>query len=185
MHTDEELAVQCQHKDEAAFQELVRRHTGPLFNFLYRYTRDRQTTEDLTQETFIKGWRHIKKFDPRRRFNTWLFTIARRTALDALKKKRNLVFSDFENEEGKNVFLETTEDPSPPPILQAEHKAFRGLFLKALDTIPGRYREVLLLRYTDDQTFDEIASILGRPLNTIKSWHRRGLTLLKEKLPKP
>lgn len=181
MPADEILAKQIQDGDDNAYQELTRKYLGPIYNFLLRLTRNPQNAQDLTQETFIKTWRHIKKFDPEQNLKTWIFTIARRTAFDFFKKKRTYVFSDFEDESGTNIILETLEDTNPLPLAHAELEELRKNFSEKLASIPTHYREVLLLRYMEDLPFNEIASITGKPENTVKSLHRRGLARLREK----
>jgi len=141
---------------------------------------NKQAAEDITQETFIKVWKKIKKYNPDKNFKTWLFTIARNTAIDWLRKKRNLVFSNFENNEGENYLENELVDPNPLPdkiLTQTEDQEFVEKLLQQLAPI---YREVLILRYNNDLTFEEIAEILDKPLDTVKSQHRRALIILRK-----
>jgi RNA polymerase sigma-70 factor (ECF subfamily) len=167
--------------DEVAFAEIVKIYLQPVYNFVYRFVNDRDTAEDLTQETFVKAWKNLGKFDKNKKFKTWLFTIAKNTTFDWLKRKKEIPFSNFVDEEGES-WLENVADEN---ILPDEILA-RVDLAKELDAIlqklPPYYRAVLLLHYKEDFSLHEIAEILGEPYNTIKSRHRRGLGKLRELL---
>ena len=184
MQSDKELIIRYLNGNEEALQELIQRHLKIVFNFAYRYVGNMHDAEDVTQEVFIKIWKHIEKFDTEKKFTTWILTITRNTALDHLKKKGVHVFADFENDAGENVLIEMLKDDSPLPddlSIQKEHKA---KLQAALVTLNPHQRSVLSLHYHDGLTFAQIGDMLHTSLNTVKSWHRRALLLLKEKLEK-
>ena len=83
-----------------SFESLVNRYLKPIYNFLYQFTQDADSLNDLTKETFIKAWKNIRSVDPQKNFHTGLFTIAKNTAYDFLKKKKTVPFSDFIDDEG-------------------------------------------------------------------------------------
>ena len=169
--------------DDAAFSELVERYLKPIYNFLFTLTRDQSALDDLTQVTFIKAWKNISSFDQSKSFKTWLFTIAKNTAYDYLKKKKTVPFSAFADEEGRNVLEEINEDkPLPDEIL--ERADLSAEIEKKLEEIPAPYRTILLLHYKDDFSLQEISQILGHPYNTIKSQHNRALQVLKKTFDK-
>lgn len=101
--------------DEAAFSELLKKYLKPVYNFLHRLTSDHSALDDLTQATFIKAWKNIKKFDPNRSFKTWIFTIAKNTAYDYFKKKKTIPFASFTDAEGTNK-LENISDTDILPL---------------------------------------------------------------------
>lgn len=180
--TDEQLISDFLRGDETAFNKIVERYLKHIYNFVYRFTQNVQDAEDVTQESFLKVWKHLKKYDQRRGFKTWLFTIARNTAIDWLRKKKNIVFSHYEDEEGNNPLTESLTDPAPLPdalYALAEDKRLLDGVISELSPI---YREVLLLRYNEHFTFKEIGNILGRPQDTVKSQHRRALQALRKLL---
>src|SRR3989338_6167993 len=111
--SDQQLIADYIAGDEKSLKLLVRRYLKPIYSFTYRYVGGGQDAEDGTQEVFIKIWRHIKRFDQNKSFKTWIFAIAKNTAIDFLKKKRAILFFDFENGEGENMLTETLADPSP------------------------------------------------------------------------
>jgi RNA polymerase sigma-70 factor (ECF subfamily) len=178
--SDEELAEKCRGKDEFAFQELMRRYMRPIFNFARQYSKASEDAEDIAQDTFFKVWKHIGRYTENRQFRPWLYAIARNTALDFIKKKKSAVFSDLDDTENDLQFADTLEDPEPlaPEIM--EKAALVDVVNEALEGIHPDHRAVLLLHYHQEMTFDEIAVVVGRPMNTVKSWHRRALFKLRD-----
>lgn len=162
-YTDEQLITNCLKGDEEALEVLIKRYLKPIYSFTFRFVGDGQTAEDITQETFVKVWRNLKKFDKNKKFKTWIFAIAKNTCFDWQKKKKTLPL----------YFAENIRDPSP---------VFNEPLDRILERLSPQYRMVLFLRYNDHFTFREIAESLGEPINTIKSRHRRGLALLQKLL---
>ena len=182
--SDEELAELCRKQDHAAFQELMTRYMNQIYNFIRQYTKTNEDTDDITQDTFLKVWKNIRHYSPGRLFRPWLFTIARNTALDYLKKKRSMVFSDLDNEENDLSFADTLHDPEPLPPEVFENAELAKQLNGILTTLSPDYRAVLTLHYQDCMTFDEIAEIMNKPMNTVKSWHHRALIQLRDRLVK-
>lgn len=170
--------------DEKSLEILIHRWLLSIYSFVYRYVGLGEAAEDITQEVFVKVWRNLKKFDQQKNFKTWIFSIAKNTSIDWLKKKKAIPFSNFENEEGENQLTETLEDPSPLPNEILERAGVAEMLNAAMNQLTPKYRMVLFLRYNDHFTFREIAEVLGEPLDTIKSRHRRALIKLKKLLPK-
>ena len=168
--------------DEKSLEILIQNYLKPVYSFVYRYVGNAGDAEDITQEVFVKTWRHLKKFDQEKSFKTWIFSIAKNTSLDFLKKRKAVPFSEFENNKGENMFTETLIDPSPLPQEILERQDVSQLLNRLMEKLSPNYRMVLFLRYNDHFTFREIAESLGEPLNTVKSRHRRGLIMLKKLL---
>lgn len=184
--TDEEIIALFKDGREEAFKGLINRYTSSLYNFTARLT-DRNNASDIVQETFIKVWKNLHNFDGEKAsFKTWIFTIARNTATDFLRKKKSLLFSDMEkntNEnDNDNSFSENIPDENllPDKILQKLEDS--DLLNKILDELPLNYKTILVLHYQEDMTFDEIGKVLGKPLNTVKSQHHRAIVLLRKML---
>jgi RNA polymerase sigma-70 factor, ECF subfamily len=167
--------------DEKAFAEIVKIYLKAIYNFVFRLTGDRDAAEDLTQETFVKAWKKLKSFDQSKSFKTWLFTIAKNTTFDWLKKKKEIPFSNFADEEGES-WLENVADENILPDEILERSDLADELEKILEKIPPHYRVILLLHYKEDFSLHEIAEILDEPYNTIKSRHQRGLIKLKKAL---
>ncbi len=182
MPTDEELAIAAKALNDDAFAELVRRYLRRVHGFSYRYLLDRAEAEEATQETFVKAWRALHRFDQKRSFATWLFAIARNTALDRLKKKHPIPFAALQSADGEGDMAETLADPEPlpPEALDAANLASR--LEAALAGLHPDDRAIIALHYDEHQTFEEIAETLGKPMNTVKSRHRRALGFLRDNL---
>jgi len=181
-YSDKKLICDYLAGDEKSFEVLVKRYLRPIYSFIYRYVGSAQDAEDIAQDVFVRIWRHIKKFDQKRSFKTWVFSIAKNACIDFLRKKKTIPFSRFEKENGENALLETLADSSPLPDELLERKGIGEIFKKAMESLSPKYRMVVFLRYNDHFTFREIAEIFGEPLHTIKSRHRRALILLKKLL---
>lgn len=184
-HTDKQLIIDYLAGDEKSLEVLIKRYLKPIYNFVYRYVGNEQEAEDITQEVFVKVWRNLKKFDQNKKFKTWIFSIAKNTSIDWLKKKKAIPFSNFENEEGENLLTKTLADPAPLPNEILERAGIAETLNVAINQLSPKYRMVLFLRYNDHFNFREIAEALGEPLHTIKSRHRRALIQLRKLLSKP
>jgi RNA polymerase sigma-70 factor (ECF subfamily) len=178
--TDNDLVRSVLKGEKDAFAELVERHTSVVYKFTYRYLRNGEDAEDVTQEAFVRAWKNLKKFDPSKNFKTWLFAIAKNAALDLIKKKKPLLFSQIAEEEDQlDVFFAPyLAAPELPDAIFAR-KTTKLDIERVLTTLPPGYRTVLAMRYNDQLKFREIAETLGEPIDTVKSKHRRGLALLR------
>ena len=176
---DKKLIEEYLDGDDSAFSKLLDLYLKPAYNFLYRFTGDAAITDDLTQETFIKVWKNLKRFDQSKNFKTWLFTIAKNTAFDYLKKKKTIPFSNFTDDQGNN-YLENVGEESSLPDELLERKDLARELDKQLKKLSKQYELILVMRYKDDFSLFEIAEILGLPYNTIKSQHARALAGFKK-----
>jgi RNA polymerase sigma-70 factor (ECF subfamily) len=184
--TDAELLEAYLRGNERSFELLVERHLPAMYRFFVRMTGDQAVAEDLAQETFLKVWRHIKRFDRTKSFTTWLYTIARNTVLDFFKKKRAIPFSEIDAEAGEGeAFAETLADESPLASVLLEKKEAGEEVQAALEKLPTAQRMAILLHDGDGLTFREIADVTDEPLDTVKSRYRRGVLALKKAFLSP
>ncbi len=178
--SDEQLLGDYLKGDKQALEFLINRYLKPIYGFIYRYLGGQSEAEDITQDVFVKMWKNLKKFNRQKKFKTWLFTIAKNIMLDWLKKKKHFNFSDFTDDAGHNILEETLIDPEPLPSELMERAAAGQILGKALKRLPLHYQTVLVLHYNEHLTLNEIAEILGKPENTVKSQHARALKILRE-----
>lgn len=181
IHTDEKLINAYLKGDEKSLEVLIKRYLKPLYSFVYRYVRNSQETEDVVQEVFIKTWRSLKYFDQHKSFKTWVFVIAKNTAIDFLKKKKAVPFSMIKNFENEDIIQGIFGQELLPNELFEQREMVKVVSV-AMEKISLKYRQVLSLYYNNYLTFREIAGILKKPVNTIKTRHRRGIQLLKRSL---
>jgi RNA polymerase sigma-70 factor, ECF subfamily len=178
--TDEELAKQCKDGDDDAFQELMQRYTRAIFSFARQYSKNSEDAEDIAQNSFFKAWKNIHQFKEGKSWKPWLFAIARNTALDYIRKKRTSAFSELDGEDGDTPFADTLQDTEPLAHEVFDQTRSATDVQAALEILHPDHRSVLMLHYHEELTFEEIADIMKKPMNTVKSWHRRALTKMRE-----
>ncbi|HEX6039597.1 sigma-70 family RNA polymerase sigma factor [Longimicrobium sp.] len=158
--------------NKRAFGELVERYQNRLLNFIYRTTGDRERAEDLVQETFIRVYRHLHRFDQTKKFSTWIYTIASNLAKNELRNRsRNplvLFQTLMKNRQADERPLEWEDNTYRPDDL------FRKRHLKsqvdaAVEQLPEHHRTVFILREMEGKTYEEIAEITATNLGTVKS----------------
>lgn len=172
--TDEQLLADYVGGDEGAFELLVRRHVRELHQFTVRFTNDAPAADDVVQDTLVQLHASADKFDPRRRFKPWLFTIAANKARDYLRRRtrRREVPIDAptgRDEDGAQRFVELFETNSVAPDdgLLVEEK--RRLVKQVISEMPTKFSEVLILAYYHRFPYSEIGEIIGVPVGTVKS----------------
>lgn len=180
--SDEDLAERSRKHDEVAYEELVRRYMKPIFNFARQYSKTSEDAEDITQDTFLKVWKYIGRYGKGRAFKPWLYTIARNTALDLIKKKKAIVFTELDDDLSEMRFADTIEDTAPLQYEIFENALLAGRLAETMAVLHPEHRAILVMHYREKMTFDEIALVVGKPMNTVKSWHRRALLKLREHL---
>ena len=177
-YSDEDLINEYLNGNQESLKIIIERYTAPLYNFVFRFV-GVDNTPDVLQDIFIKVWKNLNKFDiAKSHFKTWIFTIARNTTTDYLRKKKMIFFSSLDKEE--ESFENNIEDNSLLPnevLSKIEDSEFLN---KALNLIPSQYKEVLILHYQEEMTFMEIGKILNKPVNTVKNHHYRAILLLRQ-----
>jgi RNA polymerase sigma-70 factor (ECF subfamily) len=179
--TDEEIIILYKNGNKEVFKDLIDKYTSPLYNFTVRLT-DKNNAPDIVQDIFIKVWKNLHRFDTAKAsFKTWLFTIAKNTSIDFLRKRKPLTFTDL-NKEDDFTFSEKIPDENLLPDEALQKIQDSELLNKLLDKLPINYKTVLILHYQEDMTFLEIGKILDKPLNTVKSHHQRAILELRKML---
>ncbi|UCC73349.1 MAG: sigma-70 family RNA polymerase sigma factor [Gemmatimonadota bacterium] len=169
---DSELVARFLEGYGLAFPELVRRYQSRLLNFIYRTIGDRDRAEDLVQETFIRVYRHLHRFDQTKKFSTWIYTIASNLAKNELRNRsRNplVLFQTIKkNWEADHRPLQW-EDPHYRPDDLFRKRHLRDIVEKAVEQLPEHHRSVFVLREMEGKTYEEISEITGVNLGTVKS----------------
>jgi len=181
---DAELIASFLSGSDQGFAILLDRHLPMVYRFVYRYLGDADDTNDVAQETFIRAWKHLKKFDQSRSFKTWILAIAKNASLDFIKKKKPILFSRIEAE-GADIdeFLAPHADTPELSDAMFDRKSTAHMLEAVVGKLPLPYRVVLTLRYAEHLKFREIAQVLDEPIDTVKSKHRRGLMQLRKLMP--
>jgi len=177
--SDKQLIQSYLDGDELAMDELVKKYLKPIYTFAYRNVGNSAEAEDIAQEVFIKVWKNIKKIDPDRNFKSWIFTIAKNTSIDFLRKKKSVPFSRFENEKGQNLFIENIAGSAADLNEILNNKQVLAF---AKDGLSKEEKKIINLYHTQGYTFREISDIFSKSINTVKSRYRRAIFTLKEKI---
>lgn len=182
--TDDELISSYKSGKQESFKDLVEKYTSPLYNFIARLT-NKTDADDIVSEVFIKVWKHLDSFESTKSsFKTWIFTIAKNASTDFLRKKKSLVFSEIldNDKENPNSFAENIPDDALLPDAALQKLQDSSLLNKLIDNLPFHYKTVIILHYQEEMTFIEISRVLGEPLNTVKSRHRRAILELRKRV---
>ena len=174
MERETHLVLRCQRGDPAAFAKLVEAYKKPIYNLAYRMLNDREEANDITQDTFLRVYRHIERYKPEHKFSTWIYAIASRLCIDRLRKvKGNIQELDF-----------NLPDNWPLPEEQVIQNQMRQDIDSAINRLPEKYRLVIVLRHLNELSYEEIATALEIPVNTVKTHLFRGREILKQTLTK-
>jgi RNA polymerase sigma-70 factor (ECF subfamily) len=169
--------------DQRAYTELTNRFRSAVYQIVYKIVRERETANDLVQETFMKAFASLATYRSEYRFSTWLYKIAANSSIDHLRKKRIQALSLDRKVETKDGHVEIdVPDYSYHPGRELERKEQRLSIEEAIRALPDKYREVIVYRHKDDKSYEEIADLLNIPVGTVKARIFRARELLKKKL---
>ena len=184
---DADVAALAKEGREAAFRELVRRYERPVFSLIFRMVRDRETAEDLAQDTFIKVLNHIDRYRPEFKFSSWLFKIANNLTIDHLRK-RQLDTVSIEGSPHASTAAEAeataveVRDRGESPLDEMESRELGGAIERAIAHLRPEYRSCILLRHVEGRSYEEIAATLDLPLGTVKTYIHRARHELRDAL---
>jgi RNA polymerase sigma-70 factor (ECF subfamily) len=147
---------------QPAFEQILRRYQRPILSLLVRLTGDPTLAEDLAQETFVKAFRNLAAFDPKRRLSSWLFRIAHNTGIDALRRARPATVAIDARDAAE-------EPPAPATADPVERRALGRALQAAMARLRPEQRTVVVLRYENGLSFEEIGQTLGIPESTARS----------------
>ena len=182
--SDGVLARQTLAGDPYAFEDLVKRYSTPLFNFIYRFLGDYDQACDILQHVFIQLHGSLNTLRTDKPLKAWLFQVARNRCLDELRRKRVIHFSELEsvNDDEELSPLAAIPDNGPLPEELAELSDLQYRLQDAIQTLPIKFRSVVLLRYAGQLSFSEIGQTLNMPEATAKTYFQRAKPLLRAAL---
>jgi RNA polymerase sigma-70 factor (ECF subfamily) len=185
--SDKDVIEHARQGRESAFRELIRRYERPVFSVIYRMVRDRELSEDLAQDTFIKVLNALDKYDPSYKFSSWIFKIAHNTTVDHIRKKELDTLSldgspHARTQEQAEATSFTPAATGLDPAGYAESQEIGAEIEAAIGELRPQYREAILLWHVEGRPYDEIADIMDLPLGTVKTYIHRGRHELRAKL---
>ena len=177
--TDGELITKAIRGREDGFEELVRRYQRPITGYVYRMLNNYDASLDVTQEVFIKVYNSLERYSSEYKFSTWLYRIAHNAAIDHMRRNSvNQQSIEAENADGS--YQLQIESSQPNPEQQRERSEWRREIETVVKCLPQVYRELILLRHSQDLSYDEIAEITNLPLGTVKNRLFRAREMMRE-----
>jgi RNA polymerase sigma-70 factor (ECF subfamily) len=182
---DEELLERFRSGSARAFEELMRRHQTPLYNFILRSVRHPQTAEEVHQDAWLRILQGARDFQRASKFTTWAYTVARNLCIDHARKavlRRHPSLDQPSGDEDGPSLGEVLPDRGASVDRAAIGNELQGRIAAAIEALPPDQREVFLMREYSNLQFKEIADIVGAPENTVKSRMRYALERLQQAL---
>ena len=169
--------------NESAYKLLLNKHKDAIFRLIVKIVHNQEEAQDLVQETFMKAFGSLSSYKCQYRFTTWLYKIAANNCIDFLRKRRLISVSldqPLETKDGEVTIEIADWTYNPEADLASRQKSLS--IDAAIETLPQKYREVIIFRHKQEKSYEEIAQILGIPVGTVKARIFRARELLKKKL---
>ncbi len=183
--SDKQLIQLAIEGNQKAYEELLRKYHGVIYHLIYKMVGNKEETEDLVQETFVKAFHSLKSFKEEFAFSTWLYKIATNHTIDLLRKKKLQTYSLDEPvkiKEGEVNREYPDENYSPEKVLLSGETT--EIILRSIEALPEKYRRVINLRHKEDKSYEDISAFLQVPVGTVKARLFRARELLKKELKK-
>ena len=168
IYTDEELMKRFQNGDENAYIELVNRYRDKILNFIFNYIRDLEISEDITQDTMIKLYQKKHYYKEIAKLSTWLYTIAKNLANTELRKRKQRKTTILSHISKDDKPYDIPSD-QPGTHQEIESEITSKIIRNAIDQLTDKFKTVIILRDIQELSYEDISSIVGVPIGTIKS----------------
>ncbi len=167
---DSNFILQALDGDQNAFSKLREKYHDAIYNLIYRMIREKEEVEDLTQEAFIKAFGSLSSFNDEYAFSTWLYKIATNNCIDYIRRKKLQTFSiDKPIESKESDFSFELPDTTYEPDRELIDRQRKKLLEEAINSLPAKYRQVIIMRHQEEREYQEIADLLKLPLGTVKA----------------
>ena len=169
--------------DQNAFGEIVELYKDKVFQLCFRMLGNRHEAEDIAQEAFIRAYVNINSFNINLKFSTWLYRIATNLCIDRIRKKKPDYYLDAEvsGTDGLTMYSQIAADTTLPED-ELQSLELQEMIQKEISKLPEKYRSVIVLKYIEELSLNEISEILDLPLGTVKTRIHRGREALRQQL---
>jgi RNA polymerase sigma-70 factor, ECF subfamily len=169
--------------DQDAFAEVIELYKDKVFQICFRMLGNRHEAEDISQEAFIRAYVNIHTFNQKRKFSTWLYRIATNLCIDRIRKKKPDYYLDAEvtGTEGLTMYSQVAAEGQLPEE-EVEEMELQAEIQRQILKLPDKYRSVIVLKYIEELSLQEISEILDLPLGTVKTRIHRGREALRKQL---
>lgn len=169
--------------DRNAFAELVELYKDKIYHLAYRMLNNKQEAEDVVQETFLRVYMNLHKYDEKLKFSTWIFRIGTNLCIDRLRKRKQTYSLDADVTDGEgNDYYSLLPGHEDTPEKQVIVSETQQQIKDAIESLPEKYKTIVILRYLQDLSLQEISEVLDMPVTTIKTRVHRGREFLRKKL---
>ncbi|HEX6046900.1 MAG TPA: sigma-70 family RNA polymerase sigma factor [Pyrinomonadaceae bacterium] len=176
---DSDLVASAIGGAEGSFEELVRRYQRPISAYVYRMVGNYESALDLTQEIFIKVYSSLNRYRSEFKFSTWIYKIAHNAAVDHLRRTATREQSLVVGSEGDQFDL-PIESKRLSPEQESERRERRVEIETVVRALPAHYRELIILRHSQDLSYEEIVEVTGLPLGTVKNRLFRAREMMRQ-----
>jgi RNA polymerase sigma-70 factor, ECF subfamily len=176
---DRELVAIAVNGFDGSFEELVRRYQRPIAAYVYRMVGNYESALDLTQEIFIKVYNSLNRYRSEFKFSTWIYKIAHNAAVDHLRRTSTREQSLVAGTESDSFEI-PLESAHLTPEQESERKERRGEIESVVRALPANYRELIILRHSQDLSYEEIVEVTGLPLGTVKNRLFRAREMMRQ-----
>jgi RNA polymerase sigma-70 factor, ECF subfamily len=177
--SDRELVAIAINGFDGSFEELVRRYQRPISAYVYRMVGNYESALDLTQEIFIKVYNSLRRYRAEFKFSTWIYKIAHNAAVDHLRRNTTREQSLVASHEGDSFDL-PIESPHLTPEQESERRERTTEIESVVRALPANYRELIILRHSQDLSYEEIVEVTGLPLGTVKNRLFRAREMMRQ-----
>jgi RNA polymerase sigma-70 factor (ECF subfamily) len=179
------LAKLARNGDRRAFSELVDLYKDKIYHLAYRMLHNVQEAEDVVQETFLRVYTNLNRYDETQKFSTWIYRIGTNLCIDRLRKRKasyslDAEVNDSEGSDWYSMLASNDRTPEGELLLSETQEQVR----RAIDSLPEKYKSAVILRYLHDMSLQEISEVLDMPVTTVKTRVHRGREYLRERLEK-
>jgi len=169
--------------DQQAFAEIVGLYQDKLYHMAYRMLGSRQEAEDVVQDAFLRVYKNLERYDETMKFSTWIYRIATNLCIDRLRKRKPTYSLDADTTEhegldGYSMIPSDNRTPESETLLSEMQSTVH----KAIDNLPAKYKSVMVLRYLQELSLQEIGDVLDMPVTTVKTRVHRGREFLRKRL---
>lgn len=177
--SDRELVAIAINGFDGSFEELVRRYQRPISAYVYRMVGNYESALDLTQEIFIKVYNSLRRYRAEFKFSTWIYKIAHNAAVDHLRRSATREQSLVATHEGESFDL-PIESAHLTPEQESERRERSTEIESVVRALPANYRELIILRHSQDLSYEEIVEVTGLPLGTVKNRLFRAREMMRQ-----
>ena len=177
--SDRDLVATAVSGIDGSFEELVRRYQRPISAYVYRMVGNYESALDLTQEIFIKVYNSLSRYRAEFKFSTWIYKIAHNAAVDHLRRNTTREQSLVAGPEG-DTFELPIESARLTPEQESERRERRNEIESVVRALPANYRELIILRHSQDLSYEEIVEVTGLPLGTVKNRLFRAREMMRQ-----